>query len=96
MSMLSKKKEPERVYNPYVAEIVKGQSNRIISTKEESRGFRFDCWEVVFQLPNATEQAGFSKATKARLDSTKLQGLGWKAKYDIREGIRRTMKMMRA
>ncbi len=55
MSMISKEKKPERVYNPYVAEIVKGQSNRIISTKEESRGFRFDCWEVVFQLPNGKE-----------------------------------------
>ena len=51
---------------------------------------------VVFDLPDEVEKAGFSKATKARLDSTKLQGLGWKAKYDIREGIRRTMKMMRA
>ena len=51
---------------------------------------------VVFDLPDEVEKAGFSKATKARLDSTKLQGLGWKAKYDINEGIRRTMKMMQA
>ena len=52
--------------------------------------------KVVFDLPDEVEKAGFSKATKARLDSTKLQGLGWKAKYDINEGIRRTMKMMQA
>lgn len=50
--------------------------------------------KVVFDLPNEVEKAGFSKATKARLDSTKLQKLGWKAQYGIEEGIRRTMKMM--
>lgn len=48
-----------------------------------------------FELPNQVESAGFSKATKARLDSTKLQGLGWKAGYTIEEGIRRTLEMMK-
>ena len=51
--------------------------------------------KVVFDLPDEVEKAGFSKATKARLDSTKLQKLGWKAQYGIEEGIHRTMKMMR-
>jgi nucleoside-diphosphate-sugar epimerase len=51
--------------------------------------------KVVFQLPNATEQAGFSKATKARLDSTRLHALGWTAKYDLPSGIRRTLDMLK-
>ncbi len=51
--------------------------------------------KVVFELPDAVEAAGFSKATKARLDSTKLQGLGWKAGYDIRSGIERTVSMLK-
>ncbi len=52
--------------------------------------------KVVFEIPNATEAAGFSKATKARLDSRKLQSLGWKAMYDIRTGIKRTLAILRA
>ena len=52
--------------------------------------------KVVFEIPNATEAAGFSKATKARLDSRKLQSLGWKAMYDIRTGIKRTLSILRA
>jgi nucleoside-diphosphate-sugar epimerase len=37
---------------------------------------------------------GYSKATKARLDSTKLQELGWKSIYDIQSGIQRTIKIL--
>lgn len=51
--------------------------------------------EVVFELPNEIESAGFSKATKARLDSKKLRKLGWKAKYTIKDGIERTMDILR-
>jgi UDP-glucuronate decarboxylase len=52
--------------------------------------------QVIFEIPDATERAGYSKATKARLDSTKLQKLGWSARYDIREGISRTIRMLQA
>lgn len=50
--------------------------------------------EVVFELPDETEKAGYSKATKARLDGSKLKKLGWKARYDIKQGLVRTLKMM--
>ena len=51
--------------------------------------------QVVFEKPDEIEAAGYSKATKARLDSAKLQGLGWKAEYDIQTGIARTLKIMK-
>lgn len=51
--------------------------------------------KVVFELPDETEKAGFSKATKARLDSTKINNLGWKAQYSIGEGISRTIQILR-
>ena len=51
--------------------------------------------KVIFELPDEVESAGYSRATKARLESTKLQGLEWKAKYDIKAGIERTIDMMR-
>jgi len=51
--------------------------------------------EVVFDLPNAIEAAGFSKATKARLDGRKLLELGWAPKYAVQSGVRRTLAIMR-
>ena len=51
--------------------------------------------EVIFDLPNETEAAGFSKATKARLDGTKLKALGWKVSYSIEEGLHRTMAIFK-
>ena len=50
--------------------------------------------QVVFELPDAVEQAGYSTATKARLDGAKLKGLGWEMKYDIPAGISRTIRML--
>ena len=51
--------------------------------------------EVRFELPDDIESAGYSKATKARLDSAKLQQLGWKAHYDIKTGIERTINILK-
>lgn len=51
--------------------------------------------KVIFEIPDAVESAGYSKATKARLDSGKLQGLGWKAQYDITTGINRTISILK-
>ena len=50
--------------------------------------------KVVFELPDAVEAAGYSRATKARLDGRKLQALGWAPAYDIRGGIKRTMDIL--
>lgn len=50
--------------------------------------------KVVFEIPDETEKAGYSKATKARLDSEKLQKLGWNAKFDITAGIGRTISIL--
>lgn len=51
--------------------------------------------KVVFDLPDAVEAAGFSKATKARLDGSKLRSLGWQAHYPMKEAIRRTLEVLR-
>lgn len=52
--------------------------------------------KVVFEIPDSVESAGYSKATKARLDSAKLQSLGWKAHYDIGTGISRTLSILKS
>ena len=48
--------------------------------------------KVVFEIPDETEKAGYSTATKAILSSEKINGLGWKAKYDIKQGIEKTLQ----
>ena len=50
---------------------------------------------VVFEIPDAVEAAGYSKATKARLDGSKLKKLGWNAKYDIQSGMERTIRILK-
>ena len=52
--------------------------------------------KVVFELPDAVEAAGYSTATKARLDASRLRALGWRARYDIRQGIPRTIEILRS
>ncbi len=49
---------------------------------------------VVFELPDEKEKRGYSSATKARLDSSKLKSLGWKACFDIKAGITRTIDIL--
>lgn len=51
--------------------------------------------KVIFEIPDAIEQAGYSKATKARLANEKIHELGWNAKYDIERGIERTIEIMK-
>lgn len=51
--------------------------------------------KVIFQEPSKLEQSGYSKATKALLDGSKLRGLGWNALYDIDTGIKRTMQILK-
>lgn len=50
---------------------------------------------VVFELPDKTEQAGYSTATRALLDGTRLEQLGWKAYTPIREGLPKTIQILR-
>jgi nucleoside-diphosphate-sugar epimerase len=52
--------------------------------------------EVMFEIPDAVEAAGYSTATKARLNGHKLQNLGWKPKYDIKNGLKRTIDILRS
>lgn len=51
---------------------------------------------VVFELPDAVEAAGYSRATKARLDGSKIRALGWKPMYNIKTGMERTVKILQS
>ena len=51
--------------------------------------------KVVFELPDAIEAVGYSKATKARLCGDKLKKLGWRPGCTIESGLDRTFQVLR-
>lgn len=51
--------------------------------------------KVVFELPDEKEKRGYSTATKAMLDASKLEALGWKARVHMPEGIKCTVDAIR-
>lgn len=52
--------------------------------------------KVIFDIPSETESKGFSVVTRALLNPSKLKGLGWRARFDIKEGIKRTVGILRS
>lgn len=51
--------------------------------------------KVVFDLPDETERAGYSTATKAVMESKKIRALGWKAQYTMQAGLERTLSILK-
>lgn len=51
--------------------------------------------KVIFELPDEVEKAGYSTATKAVLDASELENLGWKARVHMREGLERTVSYIK-
>lgn len=51
--------------------------------------------KVIFHLPDSIEAAGFSKATKARLNGSKVKSLGWYPSFDLKEAISRTLLILK-
>lgn len=51
--------------------------------------------EVVFELPDEVEKAGYSTATKAVLNTRKIYQLGWKAHFGIQSGIKNTVSILK-
>jgi nucleoside-diphosphate-sugar epimerase len=50
---------------------------------------------IIYDTPPLDEALGYSKATKAILDNSKLKELGWEPKYSIKDGIIRTVEILR-
>lgn len=51
--------------------------------------------KVVFDIPKEIEAKSFSNTTMTILDSTKLNKLGWKTKYDIEKRINDTIDILK-
>lgn len=51
--------------------------------------------ELVFENPTDKEKAGYNLMDNSSLDSTKLESLGWKAKFDMGIGVKRTIEILK-
>ena len=51
--------------------------------------------KVVFELPNDVEKKGFSKTSDARMDNTKIKNIGFIPRYNMMDGITRTIDILK-
>ena len=51
--------------------------------------------QVKYEPPDEVESTGYSKVTKALLDSTRLNELGWTAQDSIQSGLTKTLSLLR-
>mgnify|MGYP002516535707 FL=1 len=51
--------------------------------------------KVVFDLPSESEARGFSIATRAVMDNSRLLSLGFTPMYGIRDAVERTIRILR-
>jgi len=51
--------------------------------------------EVIFDLPSETERKGYSVATQAILDNSRLIELGWKPAYNMDEAVSKTISVLK-
>lgn len=52
--------------------------------------------EVVFDLPDAEEAAGYSKASVALMDGSKMRELGWIPSKGIEDGVAETLRVLQS
>ena len=50
--------------------------------------------KVIFDLPSEQERKGYSLATRAILDNSLIRSIGFSPKYEIKDAIERTIKML--
>jgi nucleoside-diphosphate-sugar epimerase len=51
--------------------------------------------KVIFEIPSEIESKWFSKATKARLCSKRIESIGYKPIYDIKNGVKKTIAILK-
>lgn len=69
--------------------------NSIVTIAELAQIIADECNRaVVFDIPSDLESKGFSKPQNCILDNKKLRNLGWKAKYNIRKGIKECLSII--
>lgn len=57
---------------------------------------KFSGTNVIFELPDTMEAKGYSTATIARLNSTKLRKLGWKTENELAQQLSKTVEILKS
>lgn len=71
-------------------------NDEIISIKETAYIISsFSNNKVITVLPDEEEKSGHSIVQKAIMDSSKLKKLGWESKYNLRNGLGRTLDILK-
>jgi nucleoside-diphosphate-sugar epimerase len=73
-------------------------SNRdsIVTIRELAGSFAKSCGvEIVFENPNDVEALGYNMMSCSALDASKLEGLGWRGLYNIDEGVKYTIEILK-
>lgn len=52
--------------------------------------------KVVFEIPDEIEKAGYSTATKAKLDGTKIKKMGWEPLFNLKDALTETIDILRS
>ena len=68
--------------------------NMFLQTDETSEKL-IELINQIMEIPDETESRGYSKATKAVLSHKKINSLGWKARYNMAEGIKTTLHQLK-
>ena len=50
---------------------------------------------IKYELPNENERKGFNPMPNSSLDAKELMELGWEGKFDAKEGIEHTIRILR-
>ena len=50
--------------------------------------------KIKYDLPNEAEKKGFNPMPNSSLDAKELMGLGWEGKFDAKEGIEHTIRIL--
>lgn len=70
--------------------------NSIVSIRQIAEAFAdYAGAKVVFENPTDFEAKGNNLMDNSSLDAAKLEGLGWKAKYSLEEGVKKTIDLMK-
>ena len=51
--------------------------------------------KVIFEIPDDVEKSGYNVVKKSILSDKKIKDLGWNPKYDMKNGIESTIKILK-
>lgn len=68
----------------------------VVSIRELAETFAADAGKrVIFSVPDEIEKKGYNLMDNSALDAEKLEKLGWKGKYNLKQGVHSMLEIMK-